>query len=83
MKKQIINPKISIGELHELLDDPKTKPIIMFEQMMDYLCEKNYKNYIKTLKEIGKWVDEAREQHPCYPINLQLMRKEKITFIRK
>lgn len=55
--------KMTIEKFHKLLDDPKTVPIILFEQMMDYWCESDYEKYLKILEEIGAWVDEARIGH--------------------
>ena len=54
---------MKIGELQNLVKDPKTDHYVFFCQFMDYLCDSNYQLYLKVLKKIGKWVDEARKGH--------------------
>lgn len=60
-KKRIDTPTISLMRLAEIVNDGKPDYFTLFEQLMEEMCEADYRKYKKALKKIGEYVDEARK----------------------
>ncbi len=56
-------PVVSREQFDKLIEDPKTNWNILFEQMMDQMCDTDYDRYLKLLKFAGDYIDEARIGH--------------------
>lgn len=51
---------MTMEQLSQLVEDPKTDHYLFFEQFMDELYSFDNKKYFKTLKKIGEFVDKNR-----------------------